>query len=32
MALGYADNDAPESQLQTARVPAREFMRFEGFE
>jgi len=31
MSLGYADEDAPEYRLVTSRVPAREFMRFEGF-
>jgi nitroreductase len=31
MALGYADQDAPENTLQTVRARAREFMRFEGF-
>jgi nitroreductase len=32
MALGYADPDAVENSLCTARAPARSFMRFEGFE
>jgi nitroreductase len=31
MALGYADPDAPENALETARAPARMFMRFDGF-
>jgi nitroreductase len=31
MALGYADPDAPENQLITERVPAREFTDFRGF-
>ncbi len=31
MALGYADPDAPENTLVTAREPARSFMRFDGF-
>jgi nitroreductase len=31
MALGYADPDAPENNLVTARVPARSFKRFDGF-
>jgi len=31
MSLGYADEDAPENRLVTSRVPAPEFMRFEGF-
>lgn len=31
MALGYADNDAPENTLQTVRAPARGFMTFDGF-
>jgi nitroreductase len=31
MALGYADPDAPENRLATAREPARMFMRFDGF-
>ncbi len=31
MALGYADPDAPENGLVTARAPARSFMRFDGF-
>jgi nitroreductase len=32
MALGYADPNAVENSLCTARAPARSFMRFEGFE
>jgi nitroreductase len=32
MALGYADPDAPENALVTARAPARSFMRFDGFD
>ncbi|MDB5401882.1 MAG: hypothetical protein QOD93_1342 [Acetobacteraceae bacterium] len=32
MALGHADPDAPENALTTARVPARSFMRFDGFD
>jgi len=32
MAIGHADPDAVENTLRTTRVPAREFMRFEGFE
>jgi nitroreductase len=32
MALGYADPDAPENALVTARSPARSFMRFDGFD
>jgi nitroreductase len=32
MALGVADPDAPENALVTERVPARSFMRFDGFE
>lgn len=32
MALGYADPDAPENALVTARTPARSFMRFDGFD
>jgi nitroreductase len=32
MALGYADADAAENTLVTARAPARSFMRFEGFD
>ena len=31
IALGYADPDAPENGLVTARAPARSFMRFDGF-
>ena len=31
MALGYADPDAPENALVTAREPARAFVRFDGF-
>ncbi len=31
MALGYADPEAPENTLVTSRVPARSFMRFDGF-
>jgi nitroreductase len=31
MALGYADPDAPENALVTARTPACSFMRFDGF-
>jgi nitroreductase len=31
MALGYADPDAVENTLTTAREPARAFMRFDGF-
>jgi hypothetical protein len=31
MALGHADPDAPENTLATTRVPARSFMRFDGF-
>jgi nitroreductase len=31
MALGYADPDAIENTLETARAPARSFMRFDGF-
>jgi nitroreductase len=31
MALGHADPDAPENGLVTDRVPARSFMRFDGF-
>lgn len=31
MALGYADPDAPENTLVTAREPARSFMQFDGF-
>ncbi|HEY0183995.1 MAG TPA: nitroreductase [Rhodopila sp.] len=31
MALGHADPDAPENMLVTTRVPARSFMRFDGF-
>jgi nitroreductase len=31
MALGYADPEAPENTLVTTRVPARSFIRFEGF-
>jgi nitroreductase len=31
MALGHADPDAPENTLVTTRVPAGEFMRFDGF-
>ena len=31
MALGYADPDAPENTLVTERVPARDFVRFDGF-
>jgi nitroreductase len=31
MALGYADPDAVENTLVTARAPARSFMRFDGF-
>jgi hypothetical protein len=31
MALGHADPAAPENALVTARVPARDFMRFDGF-
>jgi nitroreductase len=31
MALGYADPEAPENTLLTSRVPARSFMRFDGF-
>jgi nitroreductase len=31
MALGHADPDAPENTLVTTRVPARSFMRFDGF-
>jgi nitroreductase len=31
MALGHADPDAPENTLLTTRVPACEFMRFNGF-
>jgi nitroreductase len=32
MALGHADPDAPENTLFTTRAPAREFMRFDGFD
>lgn len=32
MAIGHADPDAVENTLRTTRVPAREFMRFAGFE
>ena len=32
MALGYADLEAPENTLVTTRVPARSFMRFDGFD
>ncbi len=32
MALGYADPDSPENALVTERAPAREFVRFSGFE
>lgn len=32
MALGHADPDAPENQLATERVPAREFATFDGFD
>ena len=32
MALGYADPEAPENTLQTTRVTARDFMRFDGFD
>jgi nitroreductase len=32
MALGYADTEAPENALVTSRVPARSFIRFDGFE
>jgi nitroreductase len=32
MALGHADPDAPENALTTARVPARSFIRFDGFD
>lgn len=32
MALGHADPDAPENGLLTTRVPARGFMRFDGFD
>ncbi len=32
MALGYADPDAVENTLVTARAPARSFMRFDGFD
>jgi nitroreductase len=32
MALGHADPDAPENTLITTRAPAREFMRFDGFD
>ena len=31
MALGYADPDAPENTLRTARAPAEDFIHFEGF-
>ncbi len=31
MALGHADPDAPENTLETNRVPARDFIRFDGF-
>lgn len=31
MALGYADPDAAENTLRTARAPAGDFMRFDGF-
>jgi len=31
MALGYADPAAPENDMVTARAPAKEFARFEGF-
>ena len=31
MAIGYADQDAPENALRTSRVPAREFATFAGF-
>ena len=31
MALGNADPDAPENQMETDRAAAREFVRFEGF-
>jgi nitroreductase len=31
MALGYADPDAPENDMVTARAPAMAFARFEGF-
>jgi nitroreductase len=31
LALGYADPDAVENTLVTARAPARSFMRFDGF-
>ena len=31
MALGYADPDAAENGLETERVPAAEFVRFDGF-
>ena len=32
MALGHADPDAPENTLITTRTPARDFMRFAGFD
>jgi nitroreductase len=32
MALGHADPEAPENTLVTTRVPARDFMRFAGFD
>ena len=31
MALGHADQEAPENTLVTTRTPARDFARFEGF-
>lgn len=31
MALGYADNDAPENTLRTERMPVSEFTDFRGF-
>ncbi len=31
MALGHADRSAPENALVTTRVPAQDFMRFDGF-
>jgi hypothetical protein len=32
MALGYADRDAPESQLETERAASDQFMSWHGFE
>jgi nitroreductase len=32
LALGHADPEAPENTLITTRVPARDFMRFAGFD